>query len=95
MSNQVNSPRGQMTIEMLLMIIVMLTMGLTLSRVAKSQGWAKTMVSGPWRPLQAMIENGVWIAADAKRYHPHHRHRHGSYESDPVPGSGSDDGGLD
>jgi hypothetical protein len=93
--HHLNQSRGQMTIEMLLMIIVMLAMGLTLSRFAKSQGWAKSLVSGPWKPLQAMIENGVWTPADAKQYHPHHRRRHGSYESDPVPGGGSDDGGLD
>ena len=90
-----NHQRGQMTIEMLLMIIVMLAMGMTLSNFARSQGWVKSLVSGPWKPMQAMIENGVWIAADSKQYHPHHRRRHGSYDSDHVPGSGADDGGLD
>lgn len=82
--------RGQMTIEMMLIIIIMLAMGMSLSKFAKRISLAKTFVSGPWKPLQAMIENGVWIAADSKKLHPHHRGRHGSYNADAVAGDGAD-----
>lgn len=86
---------GQMTIEMMLIIICLLTIGLTLSRKAQSAGWMKSFVSGPWKPVQAMIENGVWTTADAKTLHPHHRDRHGSYEADPVGGDTSGTGELE
>lgn len=84
---------GQMTIEMMLIIICLLGIGLTLSQRAQSEGWMKALVSGPWKPLQAMIENGVWTTADSNSLHPHHRSRHGSYEADPVNGDTSGDGG--
>jgi hypothetical protein len=87
--------RGQMTIEMMLIIIGLLSVGLILSRQAQSNGWMKSFVSGPWKPLQAMIENGVWTTADAKPLHPHHRDRHGSYEADVVNGDTSGDGGME
>lgn len=86
-----SSQGGQMTIEMVLIITGLLGIGMTLSRTARSQGWMKSVVSGPWKPLQAMIEDGVWTPNNAKALHPSHRARHGSFEADAVSGGASGD----
>lgn len=80
---------GQMTIEMMLIIIIGLASSLALSKTAKEGKWMESIVSGPWKPLQAMIENGVWNPGEAKTLHPHSLKRHGSYDADPVPGDGT------
>jgi len=86
---------GQMTIEMMLILIALLGLSLALSRKAQNEGWMKAFVSGPWKPVQAMIENGVWTTADSKTLHPHHRNRHGSYDGDGVNGEQSGTGELE
>ena len=89
--------RGQMTIEMMLLIVGLLTVAMMVSKTAKSQGWMSAMISGPWKPIKSMIEDGVWTTDNSKAMHPHHRERHGSYEADEVTGGtagGGDDGGF-
>lgn len=91
-----NNSRGQMTIEMMLLMCTLLVVSLMISKTAREKGWAKSLVSGPWRPLKAMIEDGVWTTADSRAMHPHHRDRHGSYDYDRTDGgSGDSGGGLD
>jgi hypothetical protein len=87
--NRAQSQSGQMTIEMVLVIIILLSTGLTLAKAARNQGWMKSLVSGPWKPLKSMIEDGVWSPNNSKSMHPHHRDRHGSYEADEVTGGTS------
>ena len=74
-----------------MLIMMVLTLGMvSISRAARSQEWVKSMVSGPWKPIRAMIEDGVWVTANSKSMHPHHKGRHGSYEADALSGSADD-----
>lgn len=84
------SASGQMTMEMILIIVCLLSVALTFSKTVRSQNWMNSIVSGPWIPLKSMIEDGVWITSESKSHHPHHINRHGSYEADAVTGSSSD-----
>ena len=70
---------GQMTIEMILIMILLISVALSLSNFAKDRGFAASMVEGPWTVVQGMIESGVWKKApDAKNYHPNLLSRHAS-----------------
>lgn len=64
--------RGQMTIEMILIMTILLGIGLAVSNYAKEKGWMSALVEGPWKPMQGMIEEGVWApTAKAKSMSPH------------------------
>lgn len=78
--------RGQMTIEMLCLITIFLIIGLTVQQAAVRQGWMKQLIEAPWKRVQGIIENGVWLAPDAGRsLHPHIRGRHGSLKPEAAP----------
>lgn len=79
------SERGQMTIEMMLLLLGLFGGAYALSRTAQEQKWMQSLVSGPWKPMQGMIEDGAWVAQDSKSYHPSIKKWHGSYRADPVP----------
>jgi hypothetical protein len=76
--------RGQFTIEAVLILAVLVSFSLFVFKTARSEGWAKDLVEGPWKTVRGMIEDGVWIkAGDSKTYHPHKKGRHGTYIGDP------------
>jgi hypothetical protein len=82
----VANQRGQMTIEMILILVLLLSVALSISKASQSSGWMASLVSGPWKPLQGMIEDGVWVNAGAsKSMHPTMLSRHGSYEGVEAP----------
>jgi hypothetical protein len=76
---------GQMTIEMMLIIVGLLTVAMMISKTAKEKKWMESLISGPWKPLQAMIEDGTWIVDNSKGYNPGMTVRHGTYKGDSVP----------
>jgi hypothetical protein len=76
--------QGQMTIEMMLLIVVFLGGAMALSKTAKEQKWIAAMVEGPWKPLQGMIEDGAWSSRDSKNHNPGLYARKGSYEGNVV-----------
>lgn len=72
---------GQMTIEMILIMTILLGVAISVSELARSSGFMASLVEEPWSVVQGMIENGVWVnAADAKALHPNLRKRHGTPE---------------
>lgn len=76
-----SSQTGQMTIEAILMAIILTSVAMALSRTARESGFVASLVEGPWKPIQGMIEDGVWVRAGAsKAYNPHLKDRHGSFE---------------
>jgi hypothetical protein len=82
----IRNHRGQMTIEMLCLITIFLIIALTVQQTAIQQGWLKNLIEAPWKRVQGIIENGVWLAPDAGRVkHPHIRGRHGSLKPEPAP----------
>jgi hypothetical protein len=79
------SQDGQMTLEMLLIIVALLGVAMTISKTAQSEKWMESLISGPWKPLQAMIEDGTWIVENSKGYNPGMTARHGTFKGDSVP----------
>ncbi len=79
---------GQMTLEAILIIAVLLGGAMSVAKMAKSQHWMETLVSGPWKPVKAMIEDGTWNANNSKAYNPAMMSRHGTYRGDEVQGQG-------
>ena len=79
---------GQLTIEAILIMTVLTAISISFSRFAKSGNLVANVVEGPWKPIQGMIENGVWESGDkAKSHHPSNRGRHSSNRGDVIPAS--------
>jgi hypothetical protein len=77
--------RGQFTIEAVLILSVLVSISLAVSRTSISEGWMKNLVEGPWLTVRGMIEDGVWVKAGAsKAHHPHIKSRHGTYLGDQA-----------
>jgi hypothetical protein len=79
------SERGQMTVEMVLLMIVALTIALMTSNFFKQKQVLKTLVGGPWAYIRTMNEYGVWLpnAQAAVAYHPNGMQRVGTPEPGP------------
>ena len=74
---------GQMTLEMTLILALMVGVMITFSKFMKDKGIMKTLVEGPWKPVQGMIENAAWAPPEkTKKIHPTIRSRHGSFNGD-------------
>jgi hypothetical protein len=77
MKNKINSQKGQVIIESVLLIVVMLGLWVFLSKTfISSKYMKKLMQDGPWPRLSGMIEAGVWDSpSNAKRFHPNNLDR--------------------
>ncbi|MCB0390203.1 MAG: hypothetical protein KDD58_02875 [Bdellovibrionales bacterium] len=75
--------KGQMVIEMILVMTVLLSLvGLVRSSLQSSEVF-KTLVQGPWRVLSGMITSGTWDSpSEAVRWHPAYYDNHGSLRGD-------------
>ena len=63
--------KGQMIIEMVLMMTVLLGAATFISSQFRETNLIAQLVSGPWRNLAGMIQNGVWSpASDGMTKHP-------------------------
>jgi hypothetical protein len=70
---------GQLTIEAILILTVIVAIMLTVYNKAHNDGWMKALVEGPWKPLQGMIEDGVWEKAGTSMAdNPSLKKRHGT-----------------
>ena len=74
-----NSKSGQMVIEMILVMTVLVgVVGLVQVSLQKNEAF-KTLVQGPWKVLSGMIVAGTWKAPDqAVIKHPAYWNNHGS-----------------
>ena len=76
---RLRSQSGQLTIEAILIMTILTSLSIYTSRFIKSNGLVADLVEGPWKPIQGMIENGVWQSGDkAKEQHPSMKVRHSS-----------------
>lgn len=74
---------GQMTIEMILIMVALLGVAMGFSNYARSNRLMASFIEEPWFVVQGMIESGVWKKAkDAKAYHPNLKKRHGTAEGE-------------
>lgn len=76
---RMRSQSGQLTIEAILIMTILTSISIYFSRYVKSNELLASVVEGPWKPIQGMIENGVWQSGDkAKAQHPSQKQRHSS-----------------
>ncbi len=72
-----SSQAGQMTVEMVLLLVVVLAIGLVIQRTFVHGEFANKLVSGPWDQVSGMIENGKFGKPDKTRgFHPGHGSHH-------------------
>jgi hypothetical protein len=69
--------KGQVIIEAVLLIVIMLGLWVSLSKTfIEGKYMKKLMQEGPWPRLSGMIEAGVWESSSrAKRLHPNNLDR--------------------
>lgn len=80
-----SSQKGQVLIEAVLLLTLIIGLWSLFSRTAKQAKWFESMISGPWTTMSGMIENGVWESEKkAQAKHPNHFTRVVSYrEQEP------------
>lgn len=52
--------KGQVIIEMVLLLVLVVGLWGLFSNYAKQQKWFENLVNGPWQRMAGMIESGVW-----------------------------------
>lgn len=52
--------RGQVIIEMVLLLVLVVGLWGMFSNYAKQRKWFENLVTGPWQSTAGMIEAGVW-----------------------------------
>lgn len=84
--SRTKNQRGQMTVELVMLIIVGMMVVSALKAFLEEQEFMANLSINPWNNyIAGMIENGVWMPADKGRaYHPHTLKRHASREGEKV-----------
>ena len=79
----IKNSRGQMSVEMVLMVVVLVAGAAAVSSAFRKQEFFATLVSGPWVSLSGLIQNGVWgNPTDTMIKHPAHFHRVSTVEGE-------------
>lgn len=76
---------GQMILEMILILTILLSLTLVTARYFKDNEIVAQLISGPWLMLSGMIQNGVWMpAGQADSFHPNFAARGASLKGIPT-----------
>ncbi|MDC0980321.1 hypothetical protein OAQ84_01155 [Bdellovibrionales bacterium] len=74
---------GQMILEAILILVILLGITLFISSRFKSDEIFASIISKPWQSISGMIENGYWEPpAAARGRHPGHLDRHVSLKGE-------------
>lgn len=66
-----HNQRGQFVIEGVLLMIVMVGLFLSATRILREERFLAKLIGGPWERVSGMIEAGVWDPpATARDRHP-------------------------
>ena len=80
MKNPRHNQRGQFVIEGVLLMVVMIGLFLSATRILREEAFLAKLVVGPWERVSGMIENGVWETPAASRdLHPNQLSRSNSH----------------
>ena len=72
--------RGQAIIESILAITLFMVIATFVASQFKERKILAGVISGPWKGLDGMIRNGVWLPREqSDAQHPSHHSRHGIY----------------
>lgn len=73
---RLRNEKGQMIIEMVLMMTVLLGAATFISSQFRETNFIAQLVSGPWKNLAGMIQNGVWAPpSEGMTKHPTYSNR--------------------
>ena len=78
MKPSLRTQKGQVTIEAVLLITIMLGVSTFAHKAISSRGLLSQLVSGPWSYVAGMISNGVWKGGDSSSLHPNRFQRRAS-----------------
>jgi hypothetical protein len=68
--------QGQVLIEAVLLLTLVVGMWSVFSKYAKEKKWFDSMVNGPWQSMSGMIETGLWKPPQQSRpKHPNNFNR--------------------
>lgn len=71
------SQRGQGITEAILIIVMLVGFTFATANYFKDQEVLKQIITGPWKTLSGMLQNGVWATPEAGAIsHPNGHHRH-------------------
>ena len=77
--------KGQMTIEAVLILTLMVSLIFAITKGIKGQKYFTKLVEKPWSYVAGMIENAYWAPVNAgKGKHPNYHSRHGSPIGDKL-----------
>jgi hypothetical protein len=83
---QKGQEKGQMTIEMVLIMTFLLSATIAGTKLMRDHEVLATLVEGPWAHIRGMIEDGVWVpSGKSKAFNPSIKSRHRSFEGDDIP----------
>ncbi len=81
MFGRIKSQKGQATLEMVLILALLVTMGYLVKKGLKDGKVVHRFVAGPWKTVNGMIESGSWAKRqDAMANHPNYFRRMYSQE---------------
>ena len=73
--------KGQSAIEAVLLIVIFVSITATVAREFKESEVIAELISGPWKRLDGMIQNGVWQPVkEGNELHPNRFKRHVSFD---------------
>ena len=85
MSRQLFNHRGQMTVEMILILTILVGLTTFVSTQMRDNELLAEVVSKPWQVLAGMIQNGVWQPIDrSNAAHPNHAGRHATLKCEEL-----------
>lgn len=70
MTSPIKNENGQMTMEAVLLLVIMVGVFTVVHRTIANGEYLSQIVSGPWGHMQGMIGNGVWKAGNSNSMHP-------------------------
>lgn len=79
----IKKQKGQMTIESVLLVALLLGVSTFVSRYFKKNQMIENLVSEPWIRLSSMLQNGVWKSKpNSLQFHPLQKERNKSISGD-------------
>ena len=79
MKNQKNLKKGQMTVEMVLILSILIFLSYTVKRELfdKRENPFHQFITGPWKAVLVMMESGIWKTnpVTGRQNHPNHFNR--------------------
>ncbi len=70
MKSTLRNKKGQMTIEAVLLLVIMVAVFTVVHRTISEGEYLSKIVSGPWGYMQGMVANGVWKSGNSNNMHP-------------------------